>query len=91
MSAQHSADYDAGLTTALVALLREYTAGAYMTLNRNRDAMVRAGHDPNASGADVIRAGLGDWPESFLSTRRDLVDDVREAIIPPAESGGSDA
>ena len=86
MSEPHSVDYDAGLRDALVALLREYTGGAYITLNQNRDAMIRAGAVPGSSGGDVIRAGLGDWPESFLSTRRDLVDDVREAV-----TGGSDA
>lgn len=67
------------LTAALAELLRAYTAGAYMTLNQNRDAMIREGARGGASGGDVIRAGLGDWPESFLSTRTDLVDDVREA------------
>ena len=77
-----AAERDEALRGALIALLREYTGGAYITLNQNRDAMMRAGAEPGSSGGDVIRAGLGDWPESFLDTRRDLVDDVRASIAP---------
>jgi len=83
---EHTAENGARLRDALLTLLREYTGGAYITLNENRGAMIRAGAMPGSSGGDVIRAGLGNWPESFLDTRRDLVDDVRASVIPPEVS-----
>lgn len=62
---------------ALVELVSSAMKSGWWCAQENADAM-RAHHDanPNCSGSDMLDAALGDFPRSFLETRRDLVEGV---------------